>query len=205
MISHVSTRRRQNKKPTRQKDSLPVDVVRVEAELALLDVLLDGRVGLVRRALHLGARLLGDLAHKVDEAVARVERDVVPRRHGRAGRLEKHAVVERVLGALFCLFRLVGWLVGMDCRLFALRSVCYGAQSARVHAAGGKHTLAVFFFRGRGARGEPHPSLSLSVSSHLLLVDIGGRLGRLGRDAAREDGRARDAADGNDAARLRSD
>ena len=92
--------------PNEKPNSLPVDVVRVEAELALLRVLLDGRVGLVRRALHLGARLLGDLAHKVEQAVAAgIQRDVVPRRHGRAARLEEDAVVERVLGALL----LCGW------------------------------------------------------------------------------------------------
>jgi hypothetical protein len=53
-----------------QQAVVPVDVVGVEAQLALLGVLLDGGAGLVSGDLHLGGRLLGDLAHKVQEAVA---------------------------------------------------------------------------------------------------------------------------------------
>ena len=73
----------------RQHAIVPVDVVRIETELSLLGVLLDGVVHLIGGQLHLGGRLLGDFAHKVEVAFTGVERDVVPcRDDGAFGVLE---------------------------------------------------------------------------------------------------------------------
>jgi hypothetical protein len=79
---------------------VPVDVVGVEPDLALLGVLLDGVAHLVGGQLHLGGRLLGDLAHEVEEAVAQVEGDVVPGGHGGALLLHPDAVLQSLGGAL---------------------------------------------------------------------------------------------------------
>ena len=67
----------------------------VVAELALLDVLRDGVVGLLGGHLHLGPGVLGDLGDEVEQ-VAVLEGDVVPRRH-RAGTLGEEQAV--TLGA----------------------------------------------------------------------------------------------------------
>merc|ERR1712078_76930 len=82
----------------RDEAVVPVDVVRVEPELALLGVLLDGVLGLVRRHLHLGRGLLGDLADEVDGAVRVLERDVVPRGDVLPAVGELHAEVEALPG-----------------------------------------------------------------------------------------------------------
>ena len=62
----------------RQQSVVPVDVVRVEPQVPLLDVLLDRVARLGRRDLHLGARLLRDLADEVERAVVVLEGDIVP-------------------------------------------------------------------------------------------------------------------------------
>ena len=63
---------------------VPVDVVRIEPELALLGILLDRVGNLISSQLHLGGRLLGDLAYKVESAIFSVKGDVMPGRDGGA-------------------------------------------------------------------------------------------------------------------------
>ena len=62
----------------RQHPVVPVDVVRVEPQVALLDVLLDRVARLGRRDLHLGRGFFRDLADEVERAVGVAEGDVVP-------------------------------------------------------------------------------------------------------------------------------
>jgi hypothetical protein len=54
----------------------------ITAEFALLDVLGDGVGGFLGGNLHLGLGHLGDLGDEVVQAAARLQRHVVPRRHG---------------------------------------------------------------------------------------------------------------------------
>ena len=77
----------------RQQPVVPVDVVRVEPQVALLDVLLDRVARLLGRDLHLGARLLGDLADEVEGAVGVLQGDVVPPGDGLALLLDEDAEV----------------------------------------------------------------------------------------------------------------
>lgn len=77
--------------------SLVSESLRVVTKVALLGVLLDGRVGLVGGDLHLGAALLGDLHDEVERPVPGAERHVVPRGHLAVGAVdEEDAVVERL-------------------------------------------------------------------------------------------------------------
>mmetsp|Transcript_1280 Transcript_1280/g.3721 ORF Transcript_1280/g.3721 Transcript_1280/m.3721 type:complete len:271 (+) Transcript_1280:107-919(+) len=71
----------------REQAVVPVDVVRVEPQVTLLDVLLDRGGLLVGRHLHLRGGLLRDLAHEVEGPLAALERDVVPRGHHLARRV----------------------------------------------------------------------------------------------------------------------
>lgn len=79
---------------------VPVDVVRVEPDLALLGVLLDGVARLISGQLHLGGGLLGDLADKVEEAVAGVQGDVMPGGHQCAVLVLENAELQSLWGAL---------------------------------------------------------------------------------------------------------
>lgn len=89
----------------RQEPVVPVDVVRVEAQVSLLDVLLDWVARLLGRDLHLGRGLLGDLADEVERPVGVAERDVVPPGDGfPALLLDEEAVLGRGAGALAFFF-----------------------------------------------------------------------------------------------------
>mmetsp|Transcript_35954 Transcript_35954/g.80036 ORF Transcript_35954/g.80036 Transcript_35954/m.80036 type:complete len:256 (+) Transcript_35954:737-1504(+) len=83
-----------------QQAIVPVDVVGVEAQLALLHVLLDGGADLVSGNLHLCGSLLGNLADVVQQAITSVQGDLVPRRHQLLTLLEEQAVLQGVLGPL---------------------------------------------------------------------------------------------------------
>ena len=82
----------------REQAVVPVDVVRVEPEVALFDVLLDRVAFFGRSDLHLRAGLLGDLADEIEGSVGVFERDVVPPGDGLALVLDEDAEVGR--GAL---------------------------------------------------------------------------------------------------------
>ena len=88
----------------REQPVVPVDVVRVEAQVALFDVLLDRVARLLGRDLHLGARLLRDLADEVVGAVGVLEGDVVPPGDGLALLLDEEAEVGGGALALFVVF-----------------------------------------------------------------------------------------------------
>ena len=79
---------------------VPVDVVGVEADGALLDVLLDRVAHLLGGQLHRGGGLLGDLADTVEEAVAGEQGDVVPGGDRGGALLVEDAVLQRLGGAL---------------------------------------------------------------------------------------------------------
>mmetsp|Transcript_26791 Transcript_26791/g.58382 ORF Transcript_26791/g.58382 Transcript_26791/m.58382 type:complete len:309 (+) Transcript_26791:69-995(+) len=72
---------------------VPVDVVGVVTELALLHVLLDGGALLVGGNLHLGLGLLGDLDDGVKGAIVVVQGDIVPRGDGLLALGEEDAVL----------------------------------------------------------------------------------------------------------------
>jgi hypothetical protein len=74
---------------------IPVDVVWVEPELALLGVLFNGVGHFVSRQFHLGCTLLGDLTNEVEETIASEERDVVPCGDGGALSLLEDAELQR--------------------------------------------------------------------------------------------------------------
>mmetsp|Transcript_7177 Transcript_7177/g.13208 ORF Transcript_7177/g.13208 Transcript_7177/m.13208 type:complete len:282 (-) Transcript_7177:362-1207(-) len=76
---------------------VPVDVVRVEPQVTLLNVLLDRGQVLVSRDFHLSARLLWNLADEVEGAVASsLEWNVMPRGHAvSTAVLEEDAKVSR--------------------------------------------------------------------------------------------------------------
>lgn len=81
---------------------VPVNVVRVEAQLALLGILLDGVGDLVSGQLHLGGGLLGDLADKVQEAISSVERHIMPCGHDSSLCVLEDAVLQSLGGTLKC-------------------------------------------------------------------------------------------------------
>jgi hypothetical protein len=67
----------------RQHPIVPVDIIRIVPQLALLRVLLDRITNLVHRQLHLRRRLLGNLAQKVEHPVPSIQRHIVPGTHQR--------------------------------------------------------------------------------------------------------------------------
>lgn len=84
----------------RKHTIVPVNVVRIEPELALLGILLDRVGNLISSHLHLGGRFLGDLADKVEGTVAGVEGDVVPCGDGSTLGVVEDAELKRVSRAL---------------------------------------------------------------------------------------------------------
>lgn len=79
---------------------VPVNVHGIVPQLALFDVLFDGIAPLLGGHLKLGRSLLGNLRHKGEGAVSRVERDAVPGRRLIAVALEEDAVLGGVGRAL---------------------------------------------------------------------------------------------------------
>jgi hypothetical protein len=84
----------------RKHPVVPIDVVRVEPELALFGILLDRVRNLIGSHLHLGRGLLGDLADKMEGAVFGVEGNIMPSRDGGALGVVENTELKRVSRAL---------------------------------------------------------------------------------------------------------
>mmetsp|Transcript_2249 Transcript_2249/g.3412 ORF Transcript_2249/g.3412 Transcript_2249/m.3412 type:complete len:256 (-) Transcript_2249:192-959(-) len=79
---------------------VPVNVIRVKAELALLDILLNGGARLLGSNLHLGGGLTGNLANVVQRAIVVEEGDLMPWGNDLLSLLEKQTVLKRILRTL---------------------------------------------------------------------------------------------------------